>query len=157
MSFSPAAVAISLLLLIAANGAPWLAGRFCRDWANLPVDFSLTWPNGQRVLGQHKTWRGLVAAVLASAVLARMLGLDFALGAGFGALSMVGDALSSAFKRRQAMPPGTEVIGLDQIPEALLPLLICARPLQLGWPDILITTLLFMTLDVGTAWQRQQR
>ena len=154
---SPAAVAMSLLLLIAANAAPWLAGRFCRGWANLPVDFSLTWPNGQRVLGPHKTWRGLLAAILASAAMAEILGLGLALGARFGALAMAGDAFSSAIKRRQAMPPGTEVIGLDQMPEALLPLLLCARELQLGWPDILITTLLFLALDIGTAGLRQQR
>lgn len=153
---SPTAVAMSLLLLIAANGAPWLAGRLCRDWANLPVDFSLSWPNGQRVLGEHKTWRGLLAAVLASTAVARILGLGFALGARFGALAMAGDALSSGLKRRRALPPGTDVIGLDQMPEALLPLLICAQELQLGLPDILMTTFLFMALDLGTARLRHQ-
>jgi hypothetical protein len=47
--------------------------------------------------------------------------------------AMIGDLFSSFLKRRLRMPPGSVAIGLDQIPEALLPALVakCALPLTL--------------------------
>lgn len=154
---TPVSVARSLVLLIAANGTPWLAGRLCRQRGNLPLDFSLVWPCGVRLLGDHKTWRGLLVAVVACSVVAQILGLGLALGARFGALAMAGDALSSLIKRRAGLPPGTDFLGLDQFPEAVLPLVICAQDLQLNAIGVLTATFLFTLLDLGTARLRRRR
>jgi len=104
--------------------------------------------DGERLFGSHKTWRGLVAGVLACALAARLSGVAWTIGAGFGAASLLGDAASSAIKRRLRLSPGVEVLGLDQVPEALLPLVIFALPLGLGVIDVAAVVASFVVLDV---------
>ena len=141
-------VARALLLLVVANAAPWAAARLPgRRWA-APLDCGCVLRDGQRLLGAHKTWRGLAVAVAAGTIIAPWLGLSAAAGAAFGALAMLGDALSSGVKRRLALRPGTDVPGLDQLPEALLPLVALAGPLGLDVADILLATLLFLALNL---------
>jgi hypothetical protein len=45
------------------------------------------------------------------------------------------------------MRPGSEVIGLDQLPEALLALFVLARPLGLRMLELMIAALAFTALD----------
>jgi len=70
-----------------------------------------------------------------------------AVGAGFGALSLTGDTLSSGLKRRLRLAPRTEVPGLDQLPEALLVSMAFAGALELGAADIMASVLAFLVLD----------
>jgi hypothetical protein len=77
--------------------------------------------DGERLLSDHKTRRGLLPGTLGCGLTAMLTGPGFALGASFGALSLTGDALSSALKRRLRLAPGAEIPGLDQLPEAVLP------------------------------------
>ena len=142
-------ILISLLLVVAANTAAWAAARAFRTRWDAPLDGGKAWRDGTRLLGAHKTWRGLVAAVVACGVAAQLLRLGFGLGAAFGALALLGDAASSFVKRRLRLPPGTEVLGLDQLVEALLPLIVLQRPLGLGLVDILIVAAAFALLDVA--------
>jgi CDP-2,3-bis-(O-geranylgeranyl)-sn-glycerol synthase len=136
-----------LALLAVANSAPiiakrWLGARFA--W---PLDGGLRFPlDGRPLLGPSKTVRGLLAAVLATALGALLLGLPMATGALLGAGAMAGDALSSFVKRRLGVPSSGKATGLDQIPEALLPLLMLrsaglALPL---WLAGLITLVFFL-------------
>lgn len=111
----------------------------------------MEWPNGVRVLGSHKTWRGVTAALVGCGLAALILGFDFLIGAGFGGLAMLGDALSSAVKRLLRLAPGSEVFALDQLPEALLPLLVFAAPLRLNAMELAIVVAIFAVLDVLTA------
>jgi CDP-diglyceride synthetase len=60
-----------------------------------------------------------------------LLGLDWRIGAIIGALAMVGDLFSSFVKRRLGLRSGSPALGLDQVPEALFPLLACRIPLSL--------------------------
>ena len=139
---------VLLLLLIVANGAPILvAWRLGSRWA-WPLDAGLVWRDGRRLLGESATLRGLVAAVVATALVAWVLGLG--LGALIGFLAMAGDALSSLIKRRLGLEPGAKATGLDQIPEALLPLLVLAGPLglQLPWLDLTLLVVAFMIFDM---------
>src|SRR5438105_13235250 len=117
-------VASALLLSIVANLLPWATGRLCGARWNAPLDFGLSLWDGRRLLGDHKTWRGLAAAIGGCAVAAELMQLHWLLGAEFGALSMLGDSLSSAWKRRRGDEPGRDVFGLDQLPEVLLPLIV---------------------------------
>jgi hypothetical protein len=105
-------------------------------------------PDGKPLFGSHKTWRGLAAGILACGLVAPLVGLQVATGTAFGAAALLGDALSSAVKRRLAVEPGAEVLALDQLPEALLPLVLLAEPLRLGVMEIAVVALAFMSLDV---------
>ncbi len=140
-----------LLLLIAANGAPillaWALGPRW-DW---PLDGGRRYPDGRPLLGGHITLRGLVGAVLATMLLAYLLGLGAGLGAWIGLLAMVGDALSSFVKRRLGLKPGDKASGLDQIPESLLPLLAVAGPYGLGWLDLALLVAAFTLFDMGVS------
>ncbi|WP_200248436.1 CDP-archaeol synthase, partial [Thiococcus pfennigii] len=61
---------------------------------------------------------------------------------------MLGDAASSWVKRRLGLARSARAIGLDQIPESLLPLLALAQVLDLGWGDIFIIVAAFTAFDL---------
>jgi CDP-diglyceride synthetase len=139
----------ALLLVIVANLAPWAAGRLLpRRW-RAPLDGGAALADGNRLLGDHKTWRGLAAGILACALVARLLRQPLLLGAAFGALALAADAASSFLKRRLRLRPGTEIPGLDQLPEALIPLLVLARPLGLHFIDAIAVAVIFTFLDLA--------
>jgi CDP-2,3-bis-(O-geranylgeranyl)-sn-glycerol synthase len=95
-----------------------------------PIDGGRTW-NGERILGDGKTWRGTVVGTAAGAALALALdavagdvgaALDVALpgfplpvvfALPFGA--MLGDVLASFFKRRTGRERGAAFPGVDQL------------------------------------------
>lgn len=138
----------ALLLLIVANSVPWLLGRLLRDRWAWPLDLGLMARDGQRLLGDHKTWRGLIGSAFAAGLAGVWLDVGFTLGALVAALSLLGDALSSAFKRRLRLSPGADAPFVDQVPEALLPLSVLARPLDLGVVEVVLTTLAFVVLGL---------
>ena len=116
------AVINSLALLIVANLMPWCLGRLCgQRWWAAPLDCGLTLRDGRRLLGSHKTWRGLLAALVGCGITARVLGIHWVLGVEFAAWSMLGDAISSAWKRRRGRQPGEDDPGLDQTPRSAAP------------------------------------
>jgi CDP-2,3-bis-(O-geranylgeranyl)-sn-glycerol synthase len=93
-----------------------------------------------------------VAAVLAAALAATLLGLPVAVGAAIGAAAMAGDALSSFVKRRLGVAPSGRATGLDQVPEALLPLLVVRGALDLSWLQVAAVTAAFFALQMPVAW-----
>ena len=149
-------VARALLLVCLASAAAWGVSVILRRRLAAPLDFGFELPDGKRLFGSHKTWRGVAAAILACALAAPLLQLPVATGAGFGAAALLGDALSSAVKRRLALEPGAEVLGLDQLPEALLPLMLFAEPLGIGAVEIAMVALAFMALDLLAAPLRRR-
>jgi len=138
-----------LLLLMIANTAAWLSALVFGSQFAAPLDFGITLRDGTRLLGSHKTWRGLICAAIACGMVTENLQLGLLRGAVFGTLTLLGDAASSFVKRRLRMAPGTEVLGLDQLPEALLPLLVLQRPLDLGLIECLIIAATFALLDIA--------
>jgi hypothetical protein len=64
-------------------------------------------------------------------------------------------ALSSALKRRLRLAPGTEIPGLDQLPEALLPSIVFAGALGLSPAEIMASALAFLVLDILVTRVRQ--
>jgi hypothetical protein len=147
----------SMLLLIVANLMPWALGRTCGSWWAAPLDCGMTLRDGRRLLGSHKTWRGLGAAIVGCAITAGMLRLHWWLGVEFACLSMLGDALSSAWKRRRGREPGEDDPGLDQLPEALAPLVALRGPLALGWKEIVLVTAVFAILNLISLRVRHPR
>ncbi len=139
------AIAIKVqLLLLAANGSPVLAKRLLGERWKYPLDFGLEFFDGNRLLGASKTVRGLVSAVLVCATAAPLLGFPWITGALFGLASMTGDAFSSFIKRRINIPPSGMAFGLDQIPEALLPILLVRQQLALDWWSVVVLVVLFI-------------
>jgi hypothetical protein len=149
MDMSDLSLSVRLLLLLgAANVAPIAAKRvFGARWS-WPLDGGLRLFDGRPLLGPTKTVRGLMAAVVGAGLAAVLLGLPAGLGVAVGALAILGDALSSFSKRRLGVAPSGRATGLDQIPEALLPLLVIRAPLALTWPQITAITLAFFVLEI---------
>lgn len=137
-----------LLLLLVANGAPILARKlFGTRWQHSLDGGHRAW-DGRPSFGPAKTWRGLLASLVASSVAAWLLGLPAAHGAVIAAAAMVGDLLSSFIKRRLNIAPSGMALGLDQIPEALLPLLVMGPYYALDKRDIAILVLVFLVLEL---------
>jgi CDP-diglyceride synthetase len=76
------------------------------------------------------------------------MGLDWMLGALVGGTAMLGDLFSSFIKRRLGMTASSKAPGLDQIPEALFPLIACHSWLALGLGDILVVLMLFCAGEI---------
>jgi len=140
-------LAFRLLCLIGiANGAPIFAARWLGSRWDAPLDGGARFVDGAPVLGPRKTARGVIAAMLAAALCAPVLGIPMVLGVQIGAAAMAGDVLSSFIKRRLGIPPSGQATGLDQIPEALLPLLAVRGALDLSLAQILGVVAAFFAL-----------
>lgn len=137
-----------LLLLGAANGAPILASRLLRERWDAPLDGGRTWRDGRPILGSSKTFRGILAAAVCTAGIAPLLGFSAWTGLAVAAGAMTGDLLSSFAKRRLGLPAHARASGIDQVPEALLPLLLLRPALGLSVTDILVALLAFIILAV---------
>ena len=104
-------------------------------------------PDGQPLFGASKTIRGLVLAIPLTAAIAVLIGFDWMTGAGLAAASMGGDLLSSFVKRRLRLPLHGQAFGLDQIPEALLPMLLFQASLKLTAVEIAVVLAAFIILE----------
>jgi CDP-2,3-bis-(O-geranylgeranyl)-sn-glycerol synthase len=113
-----------------ADMAPVLIGDRFASLAR-PIDGGRSW-RGVRIFGAHKTWRGLVAGVVAGAAVGLVqealsaAGLHVgpvlpaavpsgAAGAALGLGAGVGDAVKSFLKRRAGIAPGGTWIPFDQL------------------------------------------
>jgi hypothetical protein len=137
-----------LFLLMIANGAPILLNKWLGRRYAWPVDGGLRFFDRRPLFGPSKTLRGMVAAVALTGPVATVLGIPFELGLLVGGSAMLGDLFSSFFKRRLGMPPSGMAIGLDQIPEALFPLLAVRSELALEQADIFWLVMLFLLLEL---------
>ena len=138
-----------LLLIVIANGTPVAAAAACGAWCAWPLDGGRVLADGRRLLGEAKTWRGVALAPLAAGLGAVLLGWPAMVGIIIGIAAMLGDLLSSFVKRRLGVPTSGMALGLDQIPEALLPLLVVADQFALSWPAIVATVAGFIVLELS--------
>lgn len=128
----------AMFLLVVANGTPVIANNLLGHHFNYPVDGNRIAFDGHHWLGPSKTLRGVLLSIALTAVAAILLGIQWWVGALFGALAMCGDLFSSFIKRRFGLPSSSQAPGLDQIPESLFPLWGCASQLGLSWHSILL-------------------
>lgn len=136
------------ILLVVANGAPIVARKLLGSLSACPLDAGRCLPDGQPLFGDSKTARGIIAALLTTVSAGLLLGLSIHIGLTIGAFAMLGDLLSSFIKRRLRKPPGTRFIGLDQVPESLLPLLVLQSQLNLQWLEIVVLVSAFVIFDL---------
>jgi CDP-2,3-bis-(O-geranylgeranyl)-sn-glycerol synthase len=132
-----------LVLLAVANGTPVVAKQLLGSTLAQAVDGGTLFVDGRPLFGPSKTIRGIVLAVLASAGVAALLGLGWKIGALTGIVAMASDLLASFVKRRLGLPPSSQAIGLDQIPESLIPLLAGRLLLPITALDVAVATILF--------------
>jgi len=150
------------------NMAPvFVQGHFA--WLARPLDAGRCW-RGRRLLGDHKTWRGVVAGVVAAVVtftlqravhragmLESLALIDYGTASllpgvllGLGAL--VGDALKSVVKRQLDIAPGASWLVADQLDfylgAYLFALPIAAVPLV---PALLAAPIVFVGAILTTA------
>ena len=108
-----------------ANATPVLANKIpiIRSWRT-PLDFGKSW-HGKRLLGNNKTWRGVLTGTLLAGLTGLLiyqfwqlrpdwpatLGLSLLMGLG----ALLGDAVESGIKRRRNIPSGHSWFPWDQI------------------------------------------
>jgi CDP-2,3-bis-(O-geranylgeranyl)-sn-glycerol synthase len=136
-------VAQLLTLLAVANGTPVIAAKLLGKERAIPLDGNATLSDGRPLFGSSKTLRGVVLSVAITTACAPLIGLDWEVGSVVASGAMIGDLFSSFVKRRLGMSASSKFIGLDQIPESLLPLLVCMVLLPLTPFSVAIATLLF--------------
>ena len=138
-----------LLLILIANGTPVITAAACGAWCAWPLDGGRVLADGRRLLGDAKTWRGVALAPLAAGLGAMLLDLPAMVGIVVGITAMLGDLLSSFVKRRLGVPTSGMALGLDQIPEALLPLLAVADRFALSGLAIAAIVASFALLELS--------
>jgi len=137
-----------LLLLIIANGAPIAARNLLNDRWDCPIDAGWQLWDGRPLFGASKTVRGLIASLLLTSLCALLLGWPVMLGLVIALFAMIGDLLSSFIKRRLDIPASGMALGLDQVPESLLPLLVVKADLGLEMSQIVELTAAFLVLEL---------
>jgi CDP-2,3-bis-(O-geranylgeranyl)-sn-glycerol synthase len=137
-----------LVLLTVANGTPVIAKRVLGERLAWPLDGGARLRDGRPLFGASKTIRGLVLAVAATAAAAPLLGVAVETGLAVGAGAMAGDLLSSFAKRRLGFATSSRATGLDQIPEALVPALLCWRDLSLSAADVAAVVAIFLVGEI---------
>ena len=145
---NPLLIAKVLFLLAMANSTPVIGKRILGEKMAFPIDGGLILSDGQPLFGKSKTIRGVVLALLVTTMLAPLVDLEFMDGAMVSAAAMIGDLLSSFLKRRLKIPPSGMTIGLDQIPEALLPALVARCVLPLTSSDIAAIVSIFFVAEL---------
>jgi CDP-2,3-bis-(O-geranylgeranyl)-sn-glycerol synthase len=136
-------------LLILANGTPVAAKRVFGDRFARPLDGNGKFIDGHPLFGTSKTIRGILLSVVVTSACAPMIGLSALIGFVVAITAMAGDLFSSFVKRRLALAPSSQAIGLDQIPESLLPLLACREALGLSVADIVIGVAVFFVGELA--------
>lgn len=137
-----------VLLLVIANGTPALLGLLLGSRWNRPLDNHRLFADKRPLLGPSKTLRGLIGALLVTALLAPLLQLSALEGASFALLAMLGDLCSSFIKRRLGFASSRSVPLLDQLPESILPLWGMQTVLGASVSEIALAVCTFIVIDL---------
>ena len=137
-----------VVLLLVANGTPVIAKRLLGNRFSCPLDQGVKLSDGQYLLGESKTLRGLLLAILVTSAAAPAVGLEWKIGTLVGATAMAGDLLSSFLKRRLRLSPSSQAVGLDQVPESLFPFLFCRPLLDLTWAAVVAGVVIFFVSEL---------
>ena len=131
-----------------ANAAPLLLG------GGTPLDGGRNFLDGERILGAHKTVRGLFAGIIGGSVIglaespvdSRLLlgGIMIALG------TVLGDLVGAFLKRRIRIKPGGPLPIVDQLDFVLGGLLLGNLVFPLSLLSILVVVLVTPPIHLGT-------
>ena len=132
-----------IFLVLIANGTPLMVQKVLGRRYSQPVDGDHQFVDGRPLFGRAKTVRGVACAIAVTTAAATAIGLAWQIGLLVGSLAMVGDLSSSFVKRRLGRSSSSPLVGIDQIPESLFPLLVCMRPLSLTIADVALGVAIF--------------
>ncbi len=132
-----------LFLVTIANGSPVIAKKLLGTLLCYPLDAGTTLIDGRPIFGSSKTVRGIIVSLAATTVVAPIVGLRWTDGFLIGFMAMAGDLTSSFLKRRMGYPPSSRCLGLDQIPESLLPVVASSGRLELSIIDVIAVIVVF--------------
>src|SRR5215831_5855551 len=147
----PFLIAQLLVLLALANGAPLIAKKVFGTALAHPLDNGVTLADGQPVFGRSKTIRGVALSIGVTTLVAPWAGLSPAAGLLASTMAMIGDLFSSFIKRRMKLAPGSMALGLDQIPESLLPAIAARLALPVTVLDAAIVAGLFFIGELAAS------
>ncbi len=142
-----------------ANMVPVFLARvpILSKW-NTPLDFGIEW-RGMRVLGDHKTLRGLVGGALAGGIVCYIQSLfitqffpfnPFVFGVILGIGALLGDAVKSFFKRQIGIASGSSWFPFDQIDYILGAILITLPLFKLTVLQYILAILIWFALHLLT-------
>lgn len=137
-----------VLLLVITNGTPVMLRLLLGGHWDWPLDNHYRLPDQRRLLGETKTVRGLVGAVLVTGLIAPLFNLTLLEGAQFALLAMLGDLCSSFIKRRLGFVSSRSIPLLDQLPEAVLPLWVMQASLGATGTEIAAAVAVFFMIDL---------
>lgn len=140
-----------LLLIIVANAAPIIVRKLLHNKWNRAVDGGIVFFDGHPLLGHSKTWRGLVASVVITAIVGVVLGHSIQTGVFISLLAMSGDLVSSFIKRRLNKPASSMAPFLDQFPESFLPAFVMMPFFKLDLLSVFILVALFIIFELGVS------
>jgi CDP-archaeol synthase len=132
----PLAILQVMALLTVANGIPLIAKKMFGSHFARPVDAGVRFFDQRPLFGSSKTLRGVLMSIIVTTAIAPLVGVDPGVGTVVASAAMAGDLFSSFMKRRLNLPPSSQALGLDQVPESLFPLLTCRVLLSLTVADI---------------------
>lgn len=131
------------VLVAVANVTPPIAKRLLGKTLDQPIDGGTLFLDGRPLLGRAKTIRGIVLSLVMTTLAASLLGMGWAIGLVVALAAMAGDLVSSFTKRRLGFPSSSRAMGLDHIPEALLPFIASRLLVPVTALDMLVGTALF--------------
>jgi CDP-2,3-bis-(O-geranylgeranyl)-sn-glycerol synthase len=156
-----------------ANGSPVFAAKLpvLRHW-NTPVDLGASY-RGKRILGDHKTWRGLIIGMVVATITLYFQhlvaghivslqhltqGLDYQqaplliLGPLFGLGALGGDAVKSFFKRLLHIQPGKSWFPFDQLDYIIGACLAVLAYIQLSLAQYLWALAVWLFIHVASVY-----
>jgi hypothetical protein len=136
-----------VLLLVITNGAPVIARLLFRQRFSQQIDRKLYFIDGRPLLGPTKTVRGIISAIVVTALMAPLFDLTSVQGTYFALLAMSGDLVSSFIKRRLGIRSSHSAPLLDQLPETLLPLWVMHPVLEETIQEASTALLIFVVID----------
>jgi hypothetical protein len=145
----PLAILQLMALLTVANGTPLIAKKMFGCYFAHPVHAGITFFDQRPLFGSSKTLRGILLSIPITTVSAPLVGVDPAVGTLVATAAMAGDLFSSFMKRRLNLPPSSQALGLDQVPESLFPLLACRFSLSLTAADIALGIVIFFVGELA--------
>ncbi len=134
-----------VVFLLWVNGLPPIVSVAVHERFGRQVDGGAVWFDGRPLFGRHKTIRGLVSSVAGGIAAFPWLHEAWWVAGIAALLAMAGDLFSSFIKRRSRFHSGRQVVVLDQLFEALFPLLFLNRHLSLSTEQNLLILVLFIT------------
>lgn len=114
-----------------------------------PLDRGRKWVDGKPILGGHKTLRGCISGILAGLLLGALQGHPI-IGLSQGVGTILGDLISSFFKRRWDVAPGESFPILDQLDFIVVAVLLSQPFTHASLTEIIIILVVTVPIHYAT-------